>query len=760
MKLKRTRINLALMALLYLLSGCSSPVRTADTYADQQDWMKAVLTYRKALSKDPDDIEIKSRLKQAELKAADFYYQRGAKLVDQGNLDGAAVEFQQGLAAMPDHAKLVQAMNHVLARKEAMTSFSEGVRLKAVGRYKEARAHLEHALTIHPEFREAQSALDEVNDLEKKEKGNRLVLSSKAPITLNFRNTGLRSSFEFVAKSFGINVIFDEAAGDTPVTLFARDVTFEQALNLMLATTKTFYKRVGPNTILVVPDTEAKRGQYEDHIIRTFQLNSVTAKDMLDILKGVVKIKKAIINEQLNTLTLRDTQDVLALSEQLIEINDRKPAEIVVDVEILEVNRTKTELLGLDWGSKISAAFPQFTISTGSVSSSVNNGVVTLPGIAFNYFKQDVDAKTLANPKVRVINRKAARIHIGDRVPLRASTIQDATGQTRTTFDYKEIGIKLNVDPIIHLDNSVTVKLGLEVSALGQNVGTITEPAYSIGTRNAETVMLLRDGETAILGGLIRDEERDSRVSVPGLGDTPALGMLFSNKDSNDTRTDVLLTITPRVVRAWDVPSKKSRTMYSGTQDSYGTKPVFAYLENAAEGGARSQISVGRPATAVAAGGGAVAGATPASVVPGGPVPGGLAQAAANAPMLAFAQPVYEARADQAFEVVLTGEHLAGVNKVPIEILFNPQLLTFVDAKTGSAAKSIRVDTKNGPGKARLELELNAQDSATGPSELARLTLRGSRQGISYLIYRAPTLATRSGGTVAAQVRASRVLVK
>src|SRR6266571_4841736 len=194
-------------------------------------------------------------------------------------------------------------------------------------------------------------------DQEKLSEG--FALTSKAPITLNFRQTDLKQAFEFLARSFGVNVIFDEAVKSVPLTLFAKDVTFEQGLSLLLTTSKTFYKKIGANTILVSPDSKEKRGQYEDHLVRTFQMNTVRAKEMADILKGLVTIKKIIVNEQLNTISVRDTEDVIKLSERIIENNDRKPAEMILEVEILEVNRTKSERLGLDFGTySFTAAIP------------------------------------------------------------------------------------------------------------------------------------------------------------------------------------------------------------------------------------------------------------------------------------------------------------------------------------------------------------------------------------------------------------------
>ncbi|MBI5783117.1 MAG: tetratricopeptide repeat protein [Gammaproteobacteria bacterium] len=760
------------LAGLLLLAACATPVERAEKLAAQDEWMKAVLEYRKAYGKTPENIEYKSRLKQTELKAADYYYQRGLKLIEQGNVDAAIEQFQQGLAAMPEHSKLQQAMNDALSRKEAATLYQEGVTYQEAGKLEDARNQYQKALRIYPDYKDASRALAELQKEEAEKTAGKFVLSSKAPITLNFRQTDMRTAFEFIAKSFGVNVIFDEGIKSQPVTLFAKDVTFEQALNLMLTTTKTFYKKIGPNSVLVAPDTKEKRGQYEDYVVRTFSLNTVKAKEMAEILKGMLVIKKIVVNEQLNTILVRDTEDVIRLAERLIENNDRRPAEILLEVEILEVNRTKAERLGLDFGTyQIGAAVPStatITATSSVAKAFTGNATLTLPSVTFRFFKQDVDAKTLANPKVRVINGKSAKIHIGDRVPLRAATIQDATGQVRTTFDYREIGIRLNVEPNIHLDNSATVKLGLEVSTLGENLGTATEPAYRIGTRNAETFMSLRDGETAILGGLIRDEERNTRVKIPGLGDIPLIGAVFTSYDDSLGRTDVLLTITPRVVRGWELPNKSAREFYSGTENVYSERPVFAYLDKVAT------VDMNTGAAPAAAPAPVVPSPGPAPVPPAvtTPPPGATPPVAAATapppaavpavpPTLTFSEPAYETSAGQELQIGLVGENLFGATTIPIELLYNPQLLGFVRGEQGTPApQSFNVEADETRGVLRVALAYDPTSAPSGNAALARIVLRGNKPGVSYLVYRSLSLRNQAGETVNAQVRASRIVVK
>ena len=487
------------------------------------------------------------------------------------------------------------------------------------------------------------------------------------------------------------------------------------------------------------------------------------AKDMADILKGVMSVRKLVINEELNTITIRDTEDVIKLAERMIAVNDRKPAEVILDVEILEIDRTKAETLGLDFGSyQISAAIPPYPLNQ-SFKSAEASGLLTLPSATLNFFKQDVDAKTLANPRVRVLSGRSAKIHIGDRVPLIATTIQDATGQVRNTYDYQDIGIGLNAEPVVHLDNSVTVKLGLVVSSLGQNLGTPSQPEYSIGSRDAETYMLLRDGETAILGGLIQDDERNNKVFIPGLGDIPVVGSLFSNYTNSAGRTDVLLTITPHVVRGWEQPTPGERQFFSGTENGYTDHQLFAELTNRAVSDAGTPVSPRIDTNGVTSG-------SPVAVAPGANAPPPAVAAALPAavashggppPQLGFLNPVYEGAAGSDFNIELTGQDLGGVTSMPIEILYNAQVMSYTSASAGTPApQSFNASADGAKGIISVGVKYAAGTAPVKPSVIATIKMHANQAGVSYLMYRTRSVTGANGAAVDAQVRASRVVVK
>lgn len=741
-----------------ILSGCVSTYERAGEFAARSEWSQAIVEYRKAVLEQPNNIEYRQRLQRAELDAANYFLDRGTALFSEGKYDAAIAEFQSGLAAVPEHPRLLQVLSEALGRKEAEALYLEALNYIEAQRPADARQQLERVLTIDPEFVRASRLLATLNAEQKQQEREKLTLTSSKPVTLNFRQTDIRAAFEFITRSFGINVVFDEGIKPTPVTLFVKDSTFEHAMQLLATTSKTFNKQIGTNTLLVIPDTREKRSQYEDHLVRTFYLNNLKAKEAADALRLVFGAKKLSVSEVSNTLTIRDSRDVIDQAEKLMDSIDRRPAEIMLDVEILEINRTKAEQLGLDFGREIGVTFPKFSVS-GSLREAIRGGTVTLPAMTLRYFKQDVEAKVLANPKIRTLSGKQAKVHIGDRVPLRAATIVDATGQTRTTFDYRDIGVKLSVEPVVHLDHSSTVKVVLEVSSLGQNVGTAAEPAFSIGTRNAETIMTLRDGETAILGGLIQDEERKNRVRLPGAGDIPLIGNLFTSYDDEKKRTDVLLTITPRVVRGWQIPAKSSLAFFSGSELTYSNAPVVTSSSgplHLAAGGSAAAL----PSTNAASdsGSSATSGTTPpanstAPPAPNTSLPEDNTAPPGTIPTIAFSQNAYQMTSGQELEFRLIGSGLIGTTGAVFEVTYTPQTLSFVSGTSGSG-------TVSGSQAGVVSVDLAYGTPPADGSVLASIVLRAERSGIVYLAPRGPYVTKTDGTRGTAQTRLARIVIQ
>jgi general secretion pathway protein D len=573
-----------------LLAACagSQAYQRGERFAQRGEWDLAVKEYREANRRDPRDIEYRSALLRAEETAATQHYKKARNFLKERKLDQAIVELQQALYLNPTNAAIQGALKSALDVKQAEEHYRASLTFVELGKLGEAVSELGQAVELDPENAKYLDALDK---LQKKraevEPDDALTLASDKAITLNFKNTNIKDVFEFLSKLSGINILFDEEVKAQPVTVFVKDVSFQYALNLLLSTNKLFMKKVSADTIIIIPKNKSKVDQYQDLVVKTFYINNAKSKELVNLIRSMLDIKKVYVNEIQNSITVRDTPEKLKLVEKVIAANDLKEAEVILDVEILEISRSNSLKYGWNFTNPGLSSSASIQATDGSTSGGIalselrnlskSNVFVTLPGVVVNLIKQDSDAQTLANPRVRVLNNKQAKFHIGDKIPVQTSTIQSTqVGQVTSTFEYKDVGIKLNIEPTVHLNNTVTMKLGLEISTLGDQVdlGSGQKP-FRFGSRSTDTLINLRDGETVIIGGLIKDEERKSRIKVPLLGDIPILGKLFSSNDDGTIKTDILMSITPNIVRNMELPDKDNQAFWSGTEEAYDTKPLF-----------------------------------------------------------------------------------------------------------------------------------------------------------------------------------------
>lgn len=583
------KVFLLLSFIIIFIISCaaSKESRLAEQLSKAGNWDGAVLAYQQAIDKDPKNRELRNKLLHAKTKAAEGHYAKGKDYIKEKKIDPAIEELRKSVELMPSIEEYSKALRNAGKIKEAEEYYLTAMRLQKAGKLDEAVSEFEKAIELDPTHQQAQEALIKIGKKKGKEEGE-LTLASTKPISLKFQNTKIKEVFELLSKLSGVNILFDADVKNDPVTVFIKDAAFHQALSLILTTNKLFMKKISEDTILIIPKTKQKIDQYQDLLIRTFYLSNVKAKDMVNLLKTMLDTKRIYINEELNAIVVREAPEKIKLAEKVIEANDRRIAEVMLDVEILEVDRNKL----LKYGYSLSKTFTITSSLSGSTTDSTQttmnlntlksigtgNLFFALPSasISIDLMKQDTDAQTLANPKIRVINNKPAKLHIGDRVPIKISTITEATGQTRNIYEYKDVGVKFSAEPNIHLGNNITIKVGLEISSLGNNVGTATDPQYVIGSRNTETMLNLKDGEAVIIGGLIKDEERNTVDKIPLLGDIPILGKLFSKTDKGTIKTDILMTITPRIIRNLEIPDKELQAFWSGTEENYSTKQIFA----------------------------------------------------------------------------------------------------------------------------------------------------------------------------------------
>ncbi len=582
-----------------LLAACSSAaVRKGDRYAADGEWDQAVSAYREALKKNPFDAEVQARLDEARAQAAAVHYAEGRKALTEQRLVEALREFKQALGLDPSKQEHHEGMAEALRFKEARDQVEAAGKYVTVGRSDEALAAYERAVELDPSLTQA---LDAITQLTKQQRAEKSLGGSSQPVTLRFQNAKLKEVFEILARTAGVNVIFDKEVRDDPITIFVKDLPFDDALHLILSTNNLLTQRMGSDTLLVMPNTKQKQAQYQDLLLRTFYLANAKAKDAVNLVRTMLDSKKIYVDEKVNAIVVRDEPAKLQLAERMLFAIDRREPEVELDLEVLEVNRTKSLKYGLNFAKQAGTGLLP-TGGSGGISTSPTqfafrqltsigpaSYLFTLPAsVLIDFFKQDSDAKTLASPKLRVINNKSASINIGDKQPILLSTTnvlpgQAATGaipttSTVTSIEFKDTGVKLTVEPSINLMDEVTMKLKVEVTRLGDQVTLQASPEikqFKFGTRSAETVLSLKDDETVVLAGLIQEEERKTRSSVPLLGDIPLLGQLFTSTTEDRVQTEVVLTLTPRVVRSLGAPPMATQAMWSGTENAFATTQLF-----------------------------------------------------------------------------------------------------------------------------------------------------------------------------------------
>ncbi len=565
-----------------ICAGCASTnkalVDKGSALSSSGQWDKAVKVYQEAVEKNPADPELRLFLTKAKWNASVDHMMKGERLLEKGHYDEAVSEFQLALAFYPGNRKAARLIDKTRNIQESLYQTKRGKGFVRDGKYGRAREAFERALELDPTNAEAREALAELKKKARKAPRYFLRVKTRGLISLKFKKTPVSNVFEVLSRLTGVNFIFDKDVQDTRVTLFMTDVTFDHFLDVLLKTSGLAAKVVDPTTVVIYPNVEAKVREYQDLKIKTFYLDYLDVKKAVALLAKIVKTRDIIGNEKLHSVVVRGTEQQIDIASKLIEANDRPSAEILLNVEVLEVSRSKEKQLGIEFNPSA------ITFGIGEAAAAVNSEstfadmasvyaldrltnkevLLSLPTATLNLLKQDTDTKTLANPQIRVKSGEKAKIHIGERVPLRVNRRIDTTGVVTNDYQYQDIGIKLDSEPVINTQDEVTLKLNVEVSALGPNLGTVDEPQFSIKTRRANSTLVVRDGEPVIIGGLISDEERRTIRKVPLLGDIPVLGRLFTNLDTSKVKTDIIMTITPVVLRGQKLPGREVREIWSG----------------------------------------------------------------------------------------------------------------------------------------------------------------------------------------------------
>ena len=464
----------------------------------------------------------------------------------------------------------------------------------------------------HPRANALRNQILEATSTASSLNGVALNFKGKKPVTLQFRDANLRMVMEAIAKTTGLNVILDkDVKADLKVTIFVRDTPVEEAIDLILMQTQTAKRVMGENSILIYPDTETKAREYAELKIRRFAITNADPKNVLAMVKTMTKTKDMFVDEKTNSLVVRDTPQVIRMVEKLIVAMDQPEPEVMLEVDVVEVSRDRTLALGINLPTSFGVSIPEMSLEAFKKLSDAN-ATVSGMSVGVTAKKTDGDGNTLATPRLRVRNKEKAKFLVGDRLPVISSAATPSTGGGasvyNTSVQYVEVGIKIEAEPTIYADGEVAIKLTLEVSSAGApnadaaKSGTI---AYSIGTRSLNTVLRLKDGQTEIIGGLIQDSDTSDSTHVPGLGDIPILGRLFGVQTDTKKKKEVIMSITPRIVRNNRQIDSELLELWSGTENNlrYGTRQVGTgkLQALAAPAGAAGTVSVASSSSAAPA---------------------------------------------------------------------------------------------------------------------------------------------------------------
>ncbi len=567
------------------LWGCAA--QTA--YRDGQDKVaqgqlnEALVRFQEAARIEPGSVEYRVAYLRTRDRLIEANLARAGQSRDRGELDAAEQQYRLALALNGTEERALQGVRQLDQQRRWDRLVREAETAAMKKDWDEVRARLTPVLRENPGHRRAQDLLRQAADATSKlneaasSSDKTLAAAYRKPVTIEFRDTAIKTVFEVLARSSGLNFIFDkDVKTEQKASIFLKNSTVEAAVNMLLMSNQLDQRVLDANTVFIYPSTAAKQKDYQQLTVRSFYLAYADAKTVAATLKNLLKLRDPIVDEKLNMVMVRDSPEAIRVAEKVVALHDIPEAEVMLEVEILEVKRTRLLDLGVRWPDQLSLTpLPSVTgaaLTLTDLRNLTSNTVGAAVGpLSINAKKTDTDANILANPRIRARNREKAKIHIGERVPNITAT-STSTGFVAESVNYVDVGLKLDVEPTVYLDNEVAIKVSLEVSNIISQVQTKSGTlAYQIGTRTASTTLRLKDGENQVLAGLINDEDRRSANKVPGLGEIPLLGRLFGNQADDNAKTEIVLSITPRVLRNVQRPDAAGQQFESGTETNTGS---------------------------------------------------------------------------------------------------------------------------------------------------------------------------------------------
>ncbi len=502
-----------------------------------KNYDEAIKYYEQAMIENPKESVYRLALFRAKAGAASQAVERARKLMSEGNKDGALEEYKKALFYDPTNRLVLEEYRRVAGLKPPVEE-----------KPKEVVIEQPVKLKYSPE-----------------------------KLKLRFTDASLKAVFQALGKFTGINFLFDEQFRDLPVTVDLSEMNLEQALNSLCLAGRAFYRIIDEKTVIIVPDNPTKRNQYELNAIKTFYLSNINAQDvqsqLISVLRTQYKAPTIIVDKSRNSLTVRDNPRIVALAEKLLRAWDKPKGEVVIDLEIMEVSRRKLQTLGTQFGQSYAGIrysggneFPEsgWLPLEGINFSQAGNFQITLPSVLLQFLETDSDTKVIAQPRLRGVDSEEIKYLVGQKVPIPQTTFSPiAAGgvsqQPIVSYTYQDVGIEVKIKPRLHQENEVTLELEIVITSIG---GTGIADIPIISTREVKNIIRLKDGETNLLAGLLKDEERKSLKGVVGLKNLPVLGSLFSSTDRTLEQTDVILTITPHIIRTMPITDEDGKPLW------------------------------------------------------------------------------------------------------------------------------------------------------------------------------------------------------
>lgn len=571
------------MLLTTILVGCAAQVAYRDgvQLIEEGQYEQGLKRLNDAVNAAPDDSAYRNKYLKTRESIVQSILEDADLLIRSKNLDGARAQYQKILKLEQHNVRAIDGLK-LLDREAYFQTLILGAKDALAQNNRDSAINKLRTILIEvPNHIEATAIFKTIISppplpiVETK-----LAVSYRKPITIEFKDASVMQIFEIISKSSGLNFIFDrEVRADQRTSIFLKNSTVESAIYFTLLTNQLALQVLDSNTILIFPNTQNKLKEYQEMVVKTFFLTNANAKDVATTLTTIIKSKELVVDEKLNAIILRDNPDAIKIAEKLILLQDVAEPEVMLEVEVLEIKRSQLQELGINWPDNL-ALTPLIpgvskTLTLRDLTNNIDSRTtgVSTPTININAKAQDSNVKILANPRIRTRNLETATIQIGERVP-NVTTTSTTTGFVSESVTYTDVGLKLEVQPKVFLDNDVGIRVKLEVSnVVSQSQTKSGSVTYQLGTRNASTSLRLKDGETQILAGLINNEDRSNANKVPGLGSFPIIGRLFGSTADNSQKTEIVLSITPRLIRNIHAPQAHIAEFAAGTDTSFRLRP-------------------------------------------------------------------------------------------------------------------------------------------------------------------------------------------